>query len=198
MQRIGKGIVTLAALSLPATALAAAADSNTQKLPEVVVTATRTGGERNATVFGGYFTEALTQDGADANQDGRVSLLEAFVYARTRVERYYEEHNLLQTEHAQLDDDGDGKGTDEPGAGEGEGSLAAEFVLTPAPAAETKAPPALRALYDQRLRLEEEVRQLRAKKDQMEPAAYDRALQKLLVQLARLNQRIHQEEGTTP
>lgn len=42
MQRIGRGLATLAALTLPATALAATSGSDAQKLPEVVVTATRT------------------------------------------------------------------------------------------------------------------------------------------------------------
>ncbi|MDX1567182.1 MAG: hypothetical protein R3223_05225, partial [Longimicrobiales bacterium] len=79
----------------------------------VVVTATSTGRERNATEFGRFFTEALAAEGADTDQDGTVSLLEAFVYARSEVERHYDEQNLLLTEHALLADSGDGEGSDE-------------------------------------------------------------------------------------
>ena len=48
------------------------------------------------------------------SRDGRVSLLEAYRYAVTETKRYYDDQGRLQTEHAQLDDDGDKKGTAEP------------------------------------------------------------------------------------
>jgi len=77
----------------------------------VVMTATRTGGERNASVFGGYFVEAFADGEADAdqNKDNRVSMLEAFVFARLRVEQSYDADGRLATEHALLDDNGDGE-----------------------------------------------------------------------------------------
>ena len=53
----------------------------------------------------------FASDGADADKDQRVSLLEAFEYARREVARFYEKGQLLATEHAVLDDDGDGTGT---------------------------------------------------------------------------------------
>lgn len=160
----------------------------------IVITATSSGGERNATEFGRFFTEALAGDGADSDRDGSISLLEAFVYARTQVERYYEEQNLLQTEHARLDDDGDGEGSSSPGAAEDEGSLAADFVLRPAPDARTTADPALRALYEERRALEEEVRELRSRREEMESTAYQDSLEALLVRLARTNRDIRAQE----
>src|SRR5919198_663068 len=48
----------------------------------VIVTATRTGAEQYATLFGGSFVEAFTTESADADRNGRVSVLEAFEYAR--------------------------------------------------------------------------------------------------------------------
>ena len=43
-----------------------------------IVTATRNGAEQYATLFGGYFVDALTSEAADADKNKRVSVLEAF------------------------------------------------------------------------------------------------------------------------
>jgi uncharacterized caspase-like protein len=53
-----------------------------------VVTATKSGLEGNEAVFGGFFVDAFARDGADTDNDGRVSLLEAFDYASGEVERH--------------------------------------------------------------------------------------------------------------
>ncbi len=79
------------------------------KKNRILVTSTKSGFERNESQFGGYFVEAYS-GGADFDKNQRVSVLEAFEYARQKVDGYYAEENLLKTEHAQLDDDGDGKG----------------------------------------------------------------------------------------
>ncbi|MGE5199448.1 MAG: C13 family peptidase, partial [Rhodospirillaceae bacterium] len=50
-----------------------------------IVTATRTEGERNQTRYGEFFAEALATEDADLDKDGRVSMLEAFSWARRRV-----------------------------------------------------------------------------------------------------------------
>src|SRR5262245_37550512 len=70
-----------------------------------IVTATRNGAEQFATLFGGFFVDALTSETADADKNRRVSVLEAFLYAKAEVERAYKREGLLQTEHALLDDD---------------------------------------------------------------------------------------------
>ncbi len=70
----------------------------------VVVTATKSALERNESVFATYFARGLTTGEADADKDGRVSVLEAFDYARKEVARQYEGANKLQTEHAVLSD----------------------------------------------------------------------------------------------
>ena len=95
----------------------------------VVVAATRTARERNATVFPRYFVDALAGDGADLDKDGRVSILEAFQYARQETERHYKDENLLQVEHAVLDDNGDGEGSMSAAADSADGKLAAAFRL---------------------------------------------------------------------
>ena len=84
------------------------------------VAATRTGGEKFATLFGGPFVEAFATEAADTDRDGKVSILEAFEYAKKQVAAAYQREGLLPTEHAMLDDNGDKEGSMEPGApGEG-------------------------------------------------------------------------------
>src|SRR4029450_11370062 len=92
-------------------------------------TATKSDMERNQTRFATYFIQAYASDVADADKDGRVSVLEAFDYARREVARAYESENHLLTEHAQLDDNGDHKGTAAPDAKSADGALAPRGLL---------------------------------------------------------------------
>ena len=50
-----------------------------------IITATRNGAENYATLFGGYFVDALSGDEADADKNGRVTMLEAFPFAKAAV-----------------------------------------------------------------------------------------------------------------
>ena len=70
----------------------------------VVITATRSPSENEATRFGGHFIAALAGAEADTDKDGAVSILEAFDYARREVARSFEATGSLATEHALLDD----------------------------------------------------------------------------------------------
>ncbi len=169
----------------------------------VVVTATKTALERNETKFADHFARAYAGAAADTDKDGRVSLLEAFTYARGEVAREYERNRHLLTEHALLDDDGDGAGTAAPAAtGAGDGRLAAGFVLgagtarTVAGATATGA--AADALRSKRTELERAVAVLRERKASMGAEAYDRELERLLLELAETNQSLRALEGRTP
>jgi hypothetical protein len=95
----------------------------------VIATATKSDMEKNQTRFANYFIQAYASDVADADKDGRVSVLEAFDYARREVARAYEGENHLLTEHAQLDDNGDHKGTAAPDSKSGDGGLARRVFL---------------------------------------------------------------------
>src|SRR5262245_58626098 len=120
----------------------------------VVVTSTRSGMEGNETVFARFFSDAYATDGADTDKDNKVSLLEAYTYAAREVERWYGEQNRMMTEHAMLDDNGDGKGTSKPDGRAGDGLVARGLVLGGVPAA-VASNPALRALYDEKKKIEE-------------------------------------------
>src|ERR1019366_7106008 len=76
----------------------------------VIITATRSGSEVNATRFGGYLAKAIADPAADLDKDGQTSLLEAFLLASRETQQFYREAGRLATEHALLDDNGDGLG----------------------------------------------------------------------------------------
>lgn len=162
----------------------------------IVVTAAKSSYERNGTLFPRYFVAALSDAGADTDKDERVSLLEAFVFAKREVARAYESGSRLLTEHAILDDDGDGKGAAEPDPRSGDGARARRFILgadaSRAPA--VAASPATGALADRRARLEAQVDSLRRRKDTMAADAYERELEQLLLELARVSEQLR--EGT--
>ena len=150
-----------------------------------IVTATRTGNERFATLFGGYFVDALVGDEADGDKNRRISILEAFEHARREVARAYERAGIMITEHALLDDSGDKEGTMEPSATGKDGRVASVLSLGSAAAGEAlPADPKLRALYEERRELERRVDGLKLLKESMEPAKYASDLERLLTELA--------------
>ena len=166
----------------------------------VIVTATKSGHERNRAVFGQFFVEAYAEGGGDTDKDGRLSVLEAFTFANSEVARAYEAGNTLQSEHAVLDDDGDGEASRAPATSGGDGGLAAATFLGPrggAVAVAASSDPRLAPLYERRTTIEQEIAVLRGRKDSMEEDAYDRALEDLLVDLA-LNRREIQTMESTP
>ncbi len=77
----------------------------------VIVTATRSGSERNYSRFGKYLSEAMNDATADLDKDGQTSLLEAWLTAAQRVAAFYKDDGRIATEHSLLDDNNDTKGT---------------------------------------------------------------------------------------
>lgn len=168
----------------------------------VVMTATRTGGQRNASVFGGFFVEAFADGAAEAdqNRDERVSMLEAFEYARIRVEQSYEADGRLVTEHALLDDNGDGAGSREPDPLGGDGTVARTLFFTSGAnlrAADAAFPddPELAALHEERRALEARVDELRRIRGAEPSEQYTQELERLLVDLALKSREIRQREA---
>lgn len=156
----------------------------------VVLTATRSTREREETQFGRHFAAALASDEADRDKDGRLSVLEAFEYARREVVRAYERDQRLRTEHPLLEADGDGVGTMEPVATEGDGAVAATLYL----GGQSGGAPltGLAAVKDS---LEREVVTLRGRKSAMDAGEYERRLEGLLLELARVSRDLRAQEG---
>ena len=162
----------------------------------VIITATRSGAEQFATLFGGYFIDALTGDTADADKNRRISILEAFNAARADVARRYEERSVMLTERALLDDGGDGEGSLEPAVNGKDGRIASILSLgTPTQALALPDDPKLRQLYEERRELERRAEALKLMKASMPPAQYAEDLEKVLTELARKGQEIRALEG---
>ena len=166
----------------------------------IVVTATRSARQRNAAIFGGYFVDAFEEGAADVDRDARVSLLEAFEYARAETERYYDDRGLLSSETALLEDRSNGSGSEEPLGEEGVGTLAARFFLESLVpnviAGDDEVSQNLRALYSEQARLEEAIARLGQRQEAMGPEEYRSALEGLLVELAQVGSEIRDLEAT--
>jgi hypothetical protein len=166
----------------------------------VIMTATKSELENNQTVFGGFFVEAFENQAADADKNGRVSMLEAYLYSRKRVDDWYKERQKLATEHPLLEDDGNGRASSVPSADTGDGLLAAR--LSPGPGLETVLAAAggpgnqkeLRELQAAKKKVEADIATLKYRKSTMEDAEYQKNLEKLLLELARTDGRIRELE----
>tara|TARA_B100000609_G_C16995146_1_gene320722 strand:- start:69 stop:611 length:543 start_codon:yes stop_codon:yes gene_type:complete len=77
----------------------------------VIITATRSGFERNFCRLGGFLAKSIGNLEADIDKDGQTSLLEAWLAASRYNADFYKNENRLSPEHPLLDDNGDGKGT---------------------------------------------------------------------------------------
>lgn len=164
----------------------------------IVVTATRSAREANETYFPAYFVKALTSDAGDTDKDGRVSILEAYTYARLEVEKKFETAGLLATEHPQLDDDGDGAGHGDASDKGPDGPRARNLHLAPLGGATVASDPRAASLIEERRVIEGRIEALRAKRSEMTEAAYQAALEPLLVSLAEKNRAIRALEPKKP
>lgn len=160
----------------------------------VVVTATKSGHEQNYARFGEYLSESIADPSADIDKDGQVSVLEAFLSAGARVEEYYKTHAQLATEHALLDDNGDHLGTPHDWfqgvratrrakAGAALDGLRAHQIHLIPGARERRLSPEVRRKRDA---LERALADLRDLKEKLPPDEYDRRLEPILVELAKL------------
>ncbi len=140
-----------------------------------IITSTKTGGERNEPVFAEFFADAFKDPSADTDRNGRVSMAEAFEYAKSKAVATYTKAGTILTEHASLDDSRDGK-------------FAATLYLESDKARADKtakvANPELRALLEQQQALQTQIDGLKLKKDTMPAAEYDQQMEKLLTDLA--------------
>ena len=165
-----------------------------------IITATRSGAERYTTLFGGFFIDALTSEEADADKNKRVSVLEAFKFAKAEVTEAYKREGLLATEHALLDDDGDKEGSAEPIATGSDpknkdGKVAAVVSLGVAGDDGLPTEPKLRALHLERRDLERRVESLRLLKEGMDQTRYTTELEKLVTAIALKTREIRAAEG---
>jgi hypothetical protein len=142
----------------------------------VIITATKTGGERNDTDFPEFFVGAFDDAAADSDRNGHVSMFEAFEYAKAKVTAAFKQKGNILTEHATLDEGGADAHlavTIFLGTGRADAALNVDMNN-----------PAARALAEERDALEQQIAGLRLKKASMDAAAYDAEMEKLLTSLA--------------
>lgn len=161
----------------------------------VVVTATRSGNEVNATRLGAHLATALEDPKADLDQDGDVSVLEAFLSAATRTAESYKAEGRLATEHPLIDDNADTLGTPADwfrgtratkkpqGGAAPDGLKAHQFALIPGTDS-ARLTPEQRARRDE---LEAEILRLRESRPEPPDDAYYAKLESLLLEIARLS-----------
>lgn len=155
----------------------------------IVIAATDSAAQRFDTIFPEYFVEAFTDEAADIDKNGRISVWEAFAAAATGVRRFYQQRGQLSTERALLDDNGDGKGREAAAQGD-DGAVATRTYLD-VPAAD--APPTdevLVELLQRRASLIAEVEELQVKKAFMAAEEYAREFERVMLALARINRDI--------
>lgn len=155
----------------------------------VIITATDTPAQQYDTVFAEYLGPALSATEADLDKDGRISIGEAFAQVSAQVKRYYSERGQLATERSVLDDDGDGRGKQAGTAGP-DGSLASRTFFDPGPELAATKDTALSELLARRNALETTLDELKRKKEFMPEADYNREMEKVLLELARLSRQI--------
>ncbi len=151
----------------------------------VVISATRSPSEKYDPVFSRYFIEALEERRGDRDKNNRVSMLEAFQYAKASVEQWYEEQGRLASEHAGLDDNGDALFSLDPAIDEADGRLAEiAFIdrLTDDTAGLSADAMALKLRMQE---LERSVFILRSRKADYLEADYWQEMEALLLELAR-------------
>ncbi len=165
----------------------------------VIVTATKSGSERLSTVFPEHLLASLEAGAGDLDKNGRVSVLESFVYARNKTAEWYAAQGLLATEHPLLDDNGDGRGTREPGPGGTDGALAGRiyYARRTIPALTTGSP----GERSMRARMEELrwlIDELKTRKNERDPEEYAARMEDLLIELAQVSRQLRTLEENPP
>jgi hypothetical protein len=154
-----------------------------------VIAATKSGTEKNATVFARYWVEALQDPTADIDKSDSISAMEAFEFAQRKTAAFYESQKRLATEHPVFEDTGKNEPVREPS--KSEGLLLANFTVLRIGAAQKQANnPAKQALLAKKEDLEQKIDALKYQKAAMDPADYKQQLTAALVELAQVQQEL--------
>jgi hypothetical protein len=162
---------------------------------KIVVAATKSGNEKNFTHFGRFFIEALVNNNADVDKNGRVSVFEAFSYAARKVEEYYTKEGSMQSEHPVLRDSGSAEALTLADAGAQPTLLARSTYLDRGALLLVSGDltPELQALAAESQSLEKQIDLLKAAKDEMSEAEYLKRLEDLLLKLAEVQAKLRKK-----
>lgn len=178
-------------LIVDTTSASGGAMQTLEKPGRAVIAATKSGTEKNATVFARYWVDALEDPSTDADKSDSVSAMEAFLYATKKTAAFYDAEKRLATEHAVFNDSGHGEPVRE--AGNGQGLMLSSFTLLRLGASQRAAnDPAKRALLDKKEELEQKIDILKYRKAAMDPADYKKQLTDALVELSKVQEKLDQ------
>jgi hypothetical protein len=162
-----------------------------KKPGRAIVTATKSGTEKNATVFARYWIEAMRDPATDVDKNEAISALEAFQYAERKTVEFYESQKRLATEHPQFEDTGKGEPVRAPSGESNEGLLLSTLTLVRIGQAQrAAADPAKRDLLAKKEALEQKIDKLKYEKAAMAEDEYKNQLTGALVELARIQQEL--------
>src|SRR5262249_11225153 len=155
----------------------------------IVIAATKTGTEKNATNFARYWAEALRDPAADTDKNEAVSALEAFRFASQKTKEFFETQKRLETEHSVIEDTGKGNGERTATAENGEGKLAQAFPVVRLGAnAAAARDPNKRPLLERKEQIEQAIEKLKFDKAAIPVAQYKQQLTQLLLELAKVQE----------
>ena len=154
-------------------------ESSEQKAGRIVITATKNGRERNATVFSRYWTSAFEDAEADLDKDESITVQEAYDYAVGKVDTFYKSAQRLSTEHARMEGPGP------------ETFLLARLGKNAALAQDPKLAP----LFKKREELRMSIDALKLRRDGMDENSYFDQLQAILLELATVDIQIEKAQG---
>ncbi|HEY0942380.1 MAG TPA: hypothetical protein VGE08_19970 [Steroidobacter sp.] len=166
-------------LIINATSASGAVIERWQKPRRVVITATKSGGERTATRFAQYWAQAVASDAADTNKDQIVTAAEAYAFATNQVEAAFKAETAMATEHARM-----------------QGDAAGRFTLARlGNAALMPDNPEVAALLSQRGLIEQDLNRVRDQRAALPENQYYDQLEEVLVRLALLQKEIDSKSG---
>jgi len=146
-----------------------------KKEGRVIITATKSGTEKNATVFSRFWVQALRDPAADTDKNNAVTALEAYKFAQAKTAAFFTDAKHLATEHSVVSDE----------------SHAGTFTLVRSgPAAAEVTDPAKQQLVAAKEQIENKIDALKFQKELMDPADYRRQMTALLLQLAKTQEAI--------
>ena len=154
-----------------------------------VIAATKSGTEKNATVFARYWVEAFQDPAADTDKSESLSALEAFKYASQKTAAFYEAQKRLATEHAVFNDIGRGEPVREPVNDQGV-LLSSLTLLRFGGTHQRINDPAKRTLLEKKETLEQKIDTLKYQKAAMDPVDYKKQLTEALLELARVQEEL--------
>jgi hypothetical protein len=166
-------------LVVNATSSSGAVVESWKRPNRVVITATKSGTERNATRFAEYWVQALTTAEADRDKNEIVTAAEAYDFASRKVADAFKSDASLATEHPRID----GKNAERLVV-----ARLGNSALLPADAM-------LDGMMKEQAAIEQQLDQLKTRKESLDREQYYNELEQVLLSMARLDKRIDERKA---